>query len=133
MLFRSARVRLVKGAYKEPPSVAYQQKADVDTAYVRLMKMLLDGGMYPAIATHDEAILQQTRTYALERGIAPDRYEFQMLYGIRRDLQASLVSLGFRMRVYVPFGREWFPYFMRRLGERPANVGFVIRGIVRER
>ena len=128
-----ARVRLVKGAYKEPASVAYQDKADVDAAYVRLMRLLLDEGHYPAIATHDEAILEQTRAYAAERGIPTDRYEFQMLYGIRRDLQASLVARGYRMRVYVPFGRQWFPYFMRRLGERPANIGFVIRGILRER
>jgi proline dehydrogenase len=128
-----ARVRLVKGAYKEPPSVAYQQKAEVDAAYVRLMRILLDEGTYPAIATHDEAMLAATRAYAAERGIATDRYEFQMLYGIRRDLQAALATSGYRMRIYVPFGRQWFPYFMRRLGERPANVGFVIRGILNER
>jgi proline dehydrogenase len=128
-----ARVRLVKGAYKEPSSVAYQDKAEVDAAYVRLMRLLLDEGTYPAIATHDEAIIGQARAYAAERGIASDRYEFQMLYGIRRDLQASLVASGYRMRVYVPFGRQWFPYFMRRLGERPANVSFVIRGILNER
>jgi proline dehydrogenase len=128
-----ARVRLVKGAYKEPPTVAYQQKTEVDAAYVRLMQLLLDEGTYPAIATHDEAILAQTRGYAADRGITSDRYEFQMLYGIRRDLQASLVASGYRMRIYVPFGRQWFPYFMRRLGERPANVGFVLRGILQER
>ena len=128
-----ARVRLVKGAYKEPASVAYQDKADVDAAYVRLMRLLLDGGHYPAIATHDEAILAQTRAYAAGHGIPADRFEFQMLYGIRRDLQTSLVAGGYRMRVYVPFGQQWFPYFMRRLGERPANIGFVIRGILGER
>ena len=127
-----ARVRLVKGAYKEPASVAYQQKEEVDAAYVRLMRLLLDGGTYPAIATHDEAMLEATRSYATERGIASDRFEFQMLFGIRRDLQAALVSSGYRMRVYVPFGRQWFPYFMRRLGERPANVSFVLRGILKE-
>ena len=128
-----ARVRLVKGAYKEPPAVAYQLKPEVDAAYVRLMRLLLDGGTYPAIATHDEAMLDATRGYAEERGIGPDRFEFQMLYGIRRDLQQSLSARGYRMRIYVPFGRQWFPYFMRRLGERPANVGFVIRAMFSER
>ena len=128
-----ARVRLVKGAYKEPPAVAYQLKAEVDAAYVRLMRLLLDGGAYPAIATHDEAMLAATRAYAAEQGIGPDRFEFQMLYGIRRDLQQSLSASGYRMRIYVPFGRQWFPYFMRRLGERPANVGFVIRAMFSER
>jgi proline dehydrogenase len=128
-----ARVRLVKGAYKEPESVAYQRKSDVDAAFIRLMRLLLDSGSSPAIATHDPAMIDQTRAYAQQRGIAKDRFEFQMLYGIRRDLQASLVADGYRMRLYLPFGREWFPYFMRRLGERPANLGFVVRGIVRER
>src|SRR5215216_6824094 len=128
-----ARVRLVKGAYKEPKEVAYQRKTDVDAAYVRLMRILLDSGNYPAIATHDPAMLQATRSYALERGIDKERFEFQMLYGIRRDLQAELVANGYTVRLYVPFGREWFPYFMRRLGERPANLGFVIRGILQER
>jgi proline dehydrogenase len=128
-----ARVRLVKGAYKEPPSVAFQAKAEVDEAYVRLMRLLLDEGTYPAIATHDEAMIAATRSHAAERRIASDRYEFQMLYGIRRDLQASLVASGYRMRIYVPFGNQWFPYFMRRLGERPANVGFVVRGLLHER
>jgi proline dehydrogenase len=128
-----ARVRLVKGAYKEPAAVAFQHKTEVDTAFVRLMHLLLDGGVYPAIATHDEAMLAETRKYATQRGIAPDRFEFQMLYGIRRDLQGSLVASGYRLRVYVPFGRQWFPYFMRRLGERPANVGFVLRAILKER
>jgi len=128
-----ARVRLVKGAYKEPPSVAYQKKADVDDAFRRLMQLLLDEGTYPAIATHDEAMITATRGYAAERGIAPDRYEFQMLYGIRRDLQSALVASGYRMRIYVPFGRQWFPYFMRRLGERPANLNFVIRAMLNER
>ncbi len=117
-----ARVRLVKGAYKEPAAVAYQLKSEVDAAYVRLMRLLLDEGTYPAIATHDEAMLGATRGHAAERGIGSDRFEFQMLYGIRRDLQAALVDSGYRVRIYVPFGRQWFPYFMRRLGERPANV-----------
>ena len=128
-----ARVRLVKGAYKEPSSVAYQQKGEVDSAFVRLARVLLDEGTYPAIATHDPELIEGVRTYAASRGIATDRFEFQMLYGIRRDLQASLAAAGHRVRVYVPFGREWFPYFMRRLGERPANVGFVLTALVRER
>jgi proline dehydrogenase len=128
-----ARVRLVKGAYKEPRDAAYQSKADVDAAFARTMKILLAEGTYPAIATHDPGMIQQTRAFATERGIDATRYEFQMLYGIRRDLQASLTRDGFRVRVYVPFGREWFPYFMRRLGERPANVGFVIRAVLGER
>jgi proline dehydrogenase len=113
--------------------VAYQSKADVDAAFVRIMRLLLAGGNYPAIATHDPAMIAATRDYASERGVDPSRFEFQMLYGIRRDLQKSLHRQGYRMRVYVPFGREWFPYFMRRLGERPANIGFVIRGVLNER
>lgn len=128
-----ARVRIVKGAYKEPKGVAYQDKAQVDAAYVEIMKLLLSEGTYPAIATHDPAMITATREYAAAQGITPDRFEFQMLYGIRRDLQARLRDDGYRVRVYVPFGREWFPYFMRRLGERPANIGFVIRGIAAER
>ena len=127
-----ARVRLVKGAYKEPAGVAHQKKKDVDDAFLASMRLLLDDGHYPAIATHDEALIEATRVYAAERGIGKDRFEFQMLYGIRRDLQASLVANGYLMRVYVPFGRQWFPYFMRRLGERPANVAFVVRGILRD-
>ena len=128
-----ARVRLVKGAYNEPKGVAYQDKADVDAAFVEIMKLLLVSGNYPAIATHDPAMIAATRSFAAERGISSDRYEFQMLFGVRRDLQASLAADGHRVRVYVPFGREWFPYFMRRLGERPANIGFVVRGILSER
>jgi proline dehydrogenase len=128
-----ARVRLVKGAYKEPRSIAYVHKADVDAAYARLMKMLLNEGRYPALATHDPALIEQTRQAATAQQIGPDRFEFQMLYGIRRDLQVGLVKAGYRVRVYIPFGRQWFPYFMRRLGERPANVGFVLRGILGER
>jgi proline dehydrogenase len=128
-----ARIRLVKGAYKEPKAVAFQAKTEVDEAFVRVMRMLLTDGTYPAIATHDPAMIEATRAFATERGIAPDRFEFQMLYGIRRDLQAALLRNGYKVRVYVPFGREWFPYFMRRLGERPANVGFVLRGLLHER
>ena len=128
-----ARVRLVKGAYKEPKDVAYQAKEDVDAAFVRIMQSLLAGGNYPAIATHDPAMIAATQTFATERGVKPTHFEFQMLYGIRRDLQNSLQRQGYGVRVYVPFGREWFPYFMRRLGERPANIGFVIRGVLSER
>jgi proline dehydrogenase len=128
-----ARVRLVKGAYKEPASVAHQQKADVDAAFVKLMQILLDDGTYPAIATHDDNMVTIAREHAERRGIVRNAFEFQLLYGIRRDLQSSLLAAGYPVRVYVPFGREWFPYFMRRLGERPENVGFVIRSVLRER
>jgi proline dehydrogenase len=127
-----ARVRLVKGAYKEPDAVAYQRKADVDAAFVRDMQALLSAGHRPAIATHDPHMIETTCQFAAERHIGNDRFEFQMLYGIRRDLQATLAKQGYGVRVYVPFGREWFPYFMRRLGERPANVAFVLRSIVSE-
>ena len=128
-----ARVRIVKGAYKEPRGVAYQDKAQVDAAFIDIMKLLLAGGVYPAIATHDPAMIAATRAFATEQGITPDRFEFQMLYGIRRDLQTQLKADGYNVRVYIPFGREWFPYFMRRLGERPANIGFVLKGILRDR
>jgi len=128
-----ARVRLVKGAYKEPKSVAYQRKEDVDAAYERMLKVLLTQGHYPAIATHDPHMIAIARRTAAERHLPSDAFEFQMLYGIRRDLQTQLVADGYRVRIYVPFGREWFPYFMRRLGERPANVGFVLRGILGEK
>ncbi|HSL22832.1 MAG TPA: proline dehydrogenase family protein [Vicinamibacterales bacterium] len=128
-----ARVRLVKGAYKEPRTLAYQHKSEVDAAFVRITELLLKDGVYPAIATHDEKMIDATKEIARRLGLAQDRYEFQMLYGIRRDLQTSLVAEGYRMRVYTPFGREWFPYFMRRLGERPANVGWVLKGLVSER
>ena len=128
-----ARIRLVKGAYREPKSVGYQKKADVDAAYVRMMKVLITDGHYPAIATHDPEMIDLARRWASEHGVTSDRFEFQMLYGIRRDLQMMLVESGYRVRVYVPFGRDWFPYFMRRLGEHPANVAFVLRGIVGER
>lgn len=126
------RVRLVKGAYKEPKAVAYQKKADVDAAYARMLQALLTRGHQPAIATHDPAMIALARRVAAEHHVAPDQFEFQMLYGIRRDLQATLLRDGYRLRVYIPFGREWFPYFMRRLGERPANVTFVLRGIAGE-
>ena len=128
-----ARVRLVKGAYKEPADAAYQLKSEVDDKYIQLMKILLKDGTYPAIATHDEKMIAATKQFAAANNIGHDKYEFQMLYGIRRDLQASLAAEGHPMRVYVPFGREWFQYFMRRLGERPANIGFVLRGIRSEK
>jgi len=126
-----ARVRLVKGAYKEPREAAYQSMPEVNAQFVALMKLLLDEGTYPAIATHDPAMIDATREHARAHGYAKDRFEFQMLYGISRNLQLQLSSEGYPFRVYVPFGREWFPYFMRRLGERPANVLFVARSLFR--
>jgi proline dehydrogenase len=129
---RGIRVRLCKGAYLEPHSVAFPDKAAVDRNYVELMKLLLDRGEYPAIATHDEKIITETKTFAAKRGIPAERFEFQMLYGIRRDLQRRLVSEGYRLRLYVPFGRAWYPYFMRRLAERPANVLFLARNVFRQ-
>ncbi|HUF24612.1 MAG TPA: proline dehydrogenase family protein [Vicinamibacterales bacterium] len=126
-----ARVRLVKGAYKEPKEAAYQAKADVDATFLELTRLLLDEGTYPAIATHDPAMIDAARAHGKSRGYASNRFEFQMLYGIRRDLQAELTAAGYPFRVYVPFGREWFPYFMRRLGERPANVLFVAKSLIR--
>jgi proline dehydrogenase len=127
-----ARVRLVKGAYKEPRSIAHARKADVDAAFARLAAILLSRGTYPAIATHDPHLIGLARRHAAEHQIDPDRFEFQMLFGIRRDLQGALLREGYRVRVYIPFGSEWFPYFMRRLGERPANVTFVLRSLLRE-
>jgi proline dehydrogenase len=126
------RVRLCKGAYKEPPSVAYPEKRNVDRNYVNCMQLLLDRGHYPGIATHDPAIIDATRAYVREHSIPPDRFEFQMLYGVRRDLQELLVKEGYRMRVYVPFGTQWYPYLMRRLAERPANVAFITGSVMRE-
>jgi proline dehydrogenase len=129
ILSLGARVRLVKGAYKEPKQVAHQHKADVDAAYAKLMKMMLERGDYPAFATHDPAMHKLAKEWAGERGIGPECYEFQLLYGVRRDLQTALAAQGHRVRIYIPFGREWFPYFMRRLGERPANIASVLRSI----
>jgi len=128
-----ARVRLCKGAYNEPAAVAFPAKADTDANYVKLMQMLLSAGNYPAIATHDEHMIEATRAYATKQGIAADRFEFQMLYGIRRDLQENLVRDGFRVRVYVPYGEEWYPYMVRRMAERPSNLLFVVGGVLRER
>lgn len=129
---RAIPVRLCKGAYREPPSVAFARKSEVDSNYLKLMKLLLDTGAYPAIATHDENILREALRHIQEHKIAPDRFEFQMLYGIRRDLQRELVRRGFRLRLYVPYGDAWYPYFMRRLAERPANVLFLVRNLLRK-
>jgi len=122
----------VKGAYREPKDVAFQAKDEVDARFVELMQTLLSHGSSPAIATHDPAMIAATQQYALSQNIDKSRFEFQMLFGIRRDLQASIAAAGHPFRVYLPFGKEWFPYFMRRLGERPANVGFVLRSLFRE-
>jgi proline dehydrogenase len=127
------RVRLVKGAYDEPADIAYPKKEDVDASFERAMRALLDHGTYPAIATHDERLIEATKAYARQRNIGADRFEFQLLYGIRRDLQECLVREGFRVRVYVPYGTEWYPYLMRRLAERPANLWFFVGNLVRER
>lgn len=126
------RVRLCKGAYREPPTVAFPVKRDVDANYVACMKRLMREGNYPGIATHDEKIIEQAKAFAAAEKIASDRYEFQMLYGVRRDLQESLVRAGYRVRVYVPFGTQWYPYLMRRLAERPANVAFITGNVLRE-
>ena len=128
---RGIRVRLCKGAYLEPHNVAFARKEDVDRNYVELMKLLLDKGHYPAIATHDEKMIEATKAYAAERKIPRDAFEFQMLFGIRRDLQRTLVKEGYRFRLYVPFGKAWYPYYMRRLAERPANVLFILRNLLR--
>lgn len=124
-------VRLCKGAYNEPAIVAFPNKSDVDDNYVKLMKLLLDEGTYPAIASHDENIIGQALRYINEQRIPPSRFEFQMLYGIRRDLQRRLVEQGLRLRLYVPYGEAWYPYFMRRLAERPANVFFLAKNLLR--
>ena len=126
------RVRICKGAYHEPPSVAFPDKRDVDQTYVRCMHALMTDGNYPGLATHDERIITEAKRFASDRKIPADRYEFQMLYGVRRDLQEGLVRDGYRMRVYVPFGTQWYPYLMRRLAERPANVAFMTGNVVKE-
>jgi proline dehydrogenase len=129
---RRIRVRLCKGAYHEPQGVAFPGKSEVDRNFVELMKLLLDRGDCPAIATHDEAIIEQTKACAAARKLPRDAFEFQMLYGIRRDLQRRLVAEGYRLRLYVPFGKAWYPYYMRRLAERPANVLFIARNLFRQ-
>jgi proline dehydrogenase len=127
----SVRVRLVKGAYQEPQSIAYQQKREVDQSYVESMKILLARGNFPAIATHDEEIIKEACAFVRDHGISKDAFEFQMLYGIRRDLQEKLVQQGYNMRVYVPYGAQWYPYMMRRMAERPANLMFVLTNLLR--
>lgn len=132
LIERQIRVRLCKGAYLEPADVAFPDKADVDRTYVEMMERLLTGGNYPGIATHDERIIDHARKFIEQQGIPPERYEFQMLYGVRRDLQRQLRDAGHRLRVYVPFGGQWYPYLMRRLAERPANITFMLGSILRE-
>ena len=132
MIALGARVRLCKGAYKEPADIAFSEKHDVDANYVSCMERLLEHGNYPGLATHDEKLITHARAFAKGRRIDPSRYEFQMLYGVRRDLQQELRAAGYGMRVYIPFGTHWYPYLMRRLAERPANIGFVLGNIVRE-
>lgn len=131
LLGAGARMRLCKGAYKEPATVAFSKKKDVDANYIRLMEALLRSGVYHGIATHDENMIAATRQFASSRGIAADQFEFQMLYGVRRDLQETLINEGWRVRVYVPYGRSWYPYFMRRLAERPANIWFVMKNMMK--
>jgi proline dehydrogenase len=131
LLADGIRIRLCKGAYKEPAEVAFPRKSQVDENFVLLSKLLLDSDVYHGIATHDEAMVEAAKAYAKQHKIAPDRFEFQMLYGVRRDLQRKLVRDGYKVRVYVPFGQEWYPYFMRRLAERPANVLFLMKNFFR--
>jgi proline dehydrogenase len=132
LLAYGCRIRLCKGAYKEPEDVSYPRKVDVDANYIRLMQTLLSSGFYHGIATHDPRMIASTIRYAAAQQISKDDFEFQMLYGIRTDLQRQLVRDGYRVRIYIPFGSDWFPYFMRRLAERPANVGFIIRNFFRQ-
>jgi proline dehydrogenase len=131
LLAEGIRIRLCKGAYKEPEQIAFQKKSEVDGNYVKLMKVLLKSGIYHGLATHDETIIREAKAFAMKENIPPDAFEFQMLYGIRRDLQRGLVKQGWRMRVYIPFGTEWYPYLMRRLAERPANALFLIKNLFR--
>jgi proline dehydrogenase len=130
LLERGCRIRLCKGAYKEPPEIAFPKKEDVDANYVKLMKLLLPSGIYHGIATHDPAMIRATKEFAREKNIGREKFEFQMLYGIRTDLQQQLVREGYRLRIYIPFGTDWFPYFMRRLAERPANLVFFLRNLL---
>ncbi|MGA2948809.1 MAG: proline dehydrogenase family protein [Candidatus Sulfotelmatobacter sp.] len=131
LLAEGIRIRLCKGAYKEPAEIAFSAKSEVDANYVKLMKTLMKSGIYHGLATHDESIVRQAKAFATAEKLPRDSFEFQMLYGIRRDLQQSLVRDGWRVRIYIPFGTEWYPYFMRRLGERPANVLFIARHLLR--
>jgi len=130
LLAAGCRIRLCKGAYQEPPDLAFPKKEDVDANFVKLMKILLASGIYHGIATHDPAMLRATRNFVREKNIGRDRFEFQMLYGIRTDLQKRLIRDGYRLRIYIPFGTDWFPYFMRRLAERPANLAFFLRNLL---
>jgi proline dehydrogenase len=130
LIAAGCRLRLCKGAYKEPPDIAFAKKSDVDANYVKLMKLLLPSGIYHGIATHDPAMIDATKDFAREKNIGREQFEFQMLYGIRTDLQKQLVRDGFRLRIYIPYGTDWFPYFMRRLAERPANLTFFLRNLV---
>jgi proline dehydrogenase len=132
LLSERIRIRLCKGAYKEPEDIAFQKKAEVDASYVKLMKTLIKSGVYHGLATHDEAIIQEAKAFATRENIPRNAFEFQMLHGIRRDLQQSLVKAGWQVRVYIPFGTEWYPYFMRRLAERPANVLFIAKNLLRQ-
>jgi proline dehydrogenase len=132
LLSYGCRIRLCKGAYKELPEIAYPHKRDVDANFVRLMQMLLPSGFYHAIATHDPRMIAETIRFAAAQRISKDDFEFQMLYGVRTDLQRRLVHDGYRLRIYIPFGKDWFPYFMRRLAERPANLGFLARNFFRK-
>jgi proline dehydrogenase len=131
LLADGIRIRLCKGAYKEPEDIAFQKKSEVDANYVKLMKILMKSFIYHGLATHDEAIIKEAKAFAIRENIPRDAFEFQMLHGIRRDLQQSLVKDGWRVRVYIPFGTEWYPYFMRRLAERPANVLFIAKNLLR--
>jgi proline dehydrogenase len=131
LLVEGIRVRLCKGAYNEPAEVAFPRKADADSNYIRLSCMLLGSGIYHGLATHDEEMIAAAKSYATQHRIEPGAFEFQMLYGVRRDLQRRLVREGYKVRVYVPFGQEWYPYFMRRLAERPANVLFILKNLLR--
>ncbi|MBZ5679943.1 MAG: proline dehydrogenase family protein [Acidobacteriia bacterium] len=131
LLSERIRIRLCKGAYKEPASIAFEKKEEVDANYIKLMKILMKSGIYHGMATHDENVIREAQAFATRENVSRDAFEFQMLYGIRRDLQQSLVREGWRTRVYIPFGTEWYPYFMRRLGERPANVLFIARHMLR--
>jgi proline dehydrogenase len=131
MLELGARIRLCKGAYKEPPDIAFKEKSGTDANFVKLMKILLKSGIYHGIATHDPAMIRATKDYASNENIAKDQFEFQMLYGVRRDLQDSLLKEGYLMRIYVPYGEEWYSYLMRRMAERPANLFFVLRNLFR--
>lgn len=131
LIAMNTRIRLCKGAYKEPPDISFEKKSDTDNNFIKLMKILLKSGIYHGIATHDPSMIEATKQFVKQEGIATDKFEFQMLYGIRRDLQDQLIREGYRARIYVPYGAEWYSYLMRRMAERPANLMFVLRNLVR--